>query len=60
MLKIQACYDLLAQNFVHFSLSSYRRNDQAASPDVLPLLCPGDLIVRDLGYFAMITKFSWV
>ena len=53
MLKIQACYDLLAQNFVHFSLSSYRRNDQAASPDVLPLLCPGDLIVRDLGYFVL-------
>ena len=53
MLKIQACYDLLAQSFVHFSLSSYRRNDQAASPDVLPLLRPGDLIVRDLGYFVL-------
>ena len=53
MLKIQACYDLLSRSFVHFSLSSYRRNDQAASPDVLPLLKAGDLIVRDLGYFVL-------
>jgi hypothetical protein len=51
MLKIQACYDLLSQSFVHFSLSSYRRNDQAASPEVLPLVRAGDLILRDLGYF---------
>jgi hypothetical protein len=53
LLKIQACYDLLAQRFVHFSLSSYRRNDQAASPDVLPLVRAGDLILRDLGYFVL-------
>jgi hypothetical protein len=53
MLKIQSCYDLLAQNFVQFSLSSYRRNDQAASPDVLPLLRAKDLIIRDLGYFVL-------
>jgi len=53
MLKIQSCYDLLTQSFVHFSLSSYRRNDQDASPDVLPLLRVGDLIVRDLGYFVL-------
>jgi hypothetical protein len=53
LLKIQACYDLLAQQFVHFSLSSYRRNDQAASPEVLPLVRAGDLILRDLGYFVL-------
>ena len=41
MLKIQACYDLLSQSFVYFSLSSYRRNDQAASPEVLPLVRAG-------------------
>jgi len=53
LLKIQACYDLLSQSFVHFSLSSYRRNDQAASADVLPLLRAGDLVIRDLGYFVL-------
>jgi hypothetical protein len=53
MLKIQACYDLLAESFVHFSLSSFRRNDQAASPEVLSLVRAGDLIVRDLGYFVL-------
>lgn len=53
LLKIQACYDLLSQSFVHFSLSSYRRNDQAASPEVLPLVRAGDLIIRDLGYFVL-------
>lgn len=53
MLKIQACFDLLSQSFVAFSLSSYRHNDQAASPQVLPLLQTGDLVVRDLGYFVL-------
>lgn len=53
MLKIQACYDLLSQSFVHFSLSSFRRNDQAASPEVLGLVQAGDLIIRDLGYFVL-------
>ncbi len=53
LLKIQACYDLLSQSFVYFSLSSFRRNDQAASPEVLPLVRAGDLILRDLGYFVL-------
>lgn len=52
-LKIQALYDLLAQRFVAFGLSGFNRNDQAAAPDVLPLLRPGDLVVRDLGYFVV-------
>ena len=52
-LKIQAYYDLLKERFVHFSLSSFRRNDQAASPDILSLCQPNDLILRDLGYFVI-------
>lgn len=50
-LKIQSCFDLLHQRFEHFGLSSFRRNDQAAAADVLGWLRPGDLILRDLGYF---------
>ncbi len=53
MLKIQACYDLLSQSFVYFSLSSFRHNDQAASPEVLSFVQAGDLIIRDLGYFVL-------
>jgi hypothetical protein len=53
LLKIQACYDLRSQSFVHFSLSSFRRNDQAAASEVLPLVRAGDLILRDLGYFVL-------
>ena len=50
-LKIQAYYDLRNESFVDFSLSSFRKNDQAASKDILALTQPNDLILRDLGYF---------
>ena len=53
VLRIQAIYDLLKQQWVDFGLSSYRRNDQKASPDILPHVQKGDLILRDLGYFAI-------
>ena len=52
-LRIQALYDLLAQRFVSFGLSSFRRNDQAAAPDIAAVVQPGDLVVRDLGYFVL-------
>jgi hypothetical protein len=53
VLRIQAVYDLLKQQWVSFGLSSYRRNDQKASPDILTHVRKGDLILRDLGYFAI-------
>lgn len=52
-LKIQAIYDLLSQRFVSFGLSGFTRNDQAAARDVLALIQPGDLVLRDLGYFVI-------
>jgi IS4 transposase len=54
-LKIQATYELLTQRFLNFSLSGFNRNDQAAASDVLALLQKGDLVLRDLGYFAVET-----
>lgn len=51
--RIQCLFDLLAERFVHFSLSPFTRNDQAAASDPLPLLRPGDLLLRDLGYFTI-------
>lgn len=53
LLKIQVLYDLLSQRFVAFGLSGFRRNDQTAAQDVLPQLRPGDLVLRDLGYFGV-------
>jgi hypothetical protein len=52
-LKIQWIADLLQGTVVSFSLSSFRRNDQAACPDILAVLRPGDLVLRDLGYFCL-------
>ena len=50
-LKIQIIADLLQGTLLHCSLSGFTRNDQAASPDILTVAQPGDLILRDLGYF---------
>lgn len=52
-LKLQFICDLLHSQVLHLSLSGFTRNDQAASPDVLQLVQPGDLIIRDLGYFVL-------
>jgi Transposase DDE domain len=52
-LRIQCLYDLLSERFINFSLSPFTRNDQAASHDLLSLLHPGDMVLRDLGYFTI-------
>lgn len=52
-LKLQFVCDLLHAQVLHLSLSGFTRNDQAASADILPLVEPGDLIIRDLGYFVL-------
>lgn len=51
--KIQVVCDLLQNRVEHVSLSGFTRNDQCAAPDILTLLRPGDLIIRDLGYFVL-------
>lgn len=52
-LKLQFVCDLLHSQVLHLGLSGFTRNDQAASPDILKLVQPGDLILRDLGYFVL-------
>lgn len=52
-LKLQFVCDLLQGQVLHLSLSGFTRNDQSAAPDILPLLQKGDLLIRDLGYFAL-------
>jgi hypothetical protein len=52
-LKIQFVADLLNATLVQCSLSGFTRNDQAASADILAVARRGDLVLRDLGYFAL-------
>jgi len=56
-LKIQIVYDLLSETFVHFALTPFTTNDQKASPMILDLARPGDLVIRDLGY-AVLSVFQ--
>jgi Transposase DDE domain len=51
-LRLQLIYDLLEERMVDTRLTPFTRNDQAAAPDIVPLLRAEDLVVRDLGYFA--------
>lgn len=52
-LKIQWVCDLLSGSLVQLSLSSFRRNDQAAAADILRVVRKNDLLLRDLGYFCL-------
>jgi hypothetical protein len=52
-LRIQATLDLLQNQWVAFRLSPFTCNDQSASPQILEGLRKNDLIIRDLGYFAL-------
>jgi Transposase DDE domain len=52
-MKIQVVYDVLGNNFIHFEITPYTVNDQSKSSDILHIATGKDLVIRDLGYFAM-------
>ncbi len=48
--RIQGVYDLLSKRFVKFSIDPYSKNDLSVATDIS--LEPGDLLLRDRGYFS--------
>lgn len=51
--KLQLVCNLLDDRVEQAGLSGFTRNDQAAAADIIELLRPGDLVLRDLGYFVL-------
>lgn len=51
--KIQAVMDLLSEQFCHLELGAFTENDQSKAADILKIARPGDLVIRDLGYFVL-------
>jgi len=52
-MRVQAFFDLLSERCLGFSIGPFTRNDQKASGDILRIACPGDLVLRDLGYSSL-------
>jgi len=53
ILKIQAVYEVLKKQFLNLEITSFRENDQGYAGNILNIVKPGDLIIRDLGYFVL-------
>ncbi len=52
-LRVQTVYNYTRQAFALYDVGSYRDNDQGAADRVLKVARRGDMVLRDLGYFAL-------
>lgn len=52
-LKIQTILNIKNERFIALELMPFVRNEQTASWDIVAHLKPGDLLVRDLGYWVL-------
>ena len=53
MLRVQSLYDLKGGNFAFFSHGPFTQTDYNLAGQVVELLRPGDLLLRDLGYLVL-------
>ena len=53
--RVQCVLDMKAMRFINFSLGAFTQNDQSASGEIVGRIKKGDLVIRDLGYFAIAT-----
>lgn len=51
--RLQLITDLLSGTYDDFSLGSFRDNDGKASSDILKIVKPRDLVLRDKGYWSL-------
>jgi hypothetical protein len=51
--RLQLIIDLLSDTYEDFSLGSFRDNDGKASKDILEIVKPRDLVLRDKGYWSL-------
>ncbi|HDR8072543.1 TPA: IS4 family transposase [Bacillus cereus] len=52
-IKIQLEYDLHSGQFLNFQVGAGKNNDKTFGTECLDTLRPGDLCIRDLGYFSL-------
>jgi hypothetical protein len=52
-LRLQTVYNFTRERFEQFHIGNFRQNDQGATDLILEVARGGDLILRDLGYFAL-------
>lgn len=51
--KIDLAYDLLSQTIISHSLESATTQDKVIGKEVIVEIGPGDLVLRDMGYFSL-------
>lgn len=52
-MKIQTVHEVTRNKFLNLDITSFTDNDQSYAMKILELVKPGDVLIRDLGYFVL-------